>query len=341
MKKILVTGGAGYIGSHTVVELVKAGYEPIIMDNFDNSYPFVITRLEELTGQEIKFYNLSCNNYHDLSRFFREEKEIDGVIHFAAHKAVGESVQDPFKYYNNNVGGLLKLLESMLQNDVKNIVFSSSCTVYGDPDEARVSESTPRKKAQSPYGNTKMICEDILSDFIASENSFAGVFLRYFNPIGAHDSSRIGELPIGTPNNLVPYITQTAIGKRDQLTVFGDTYNTPDGSCIRDYIHVVDLAKAHVKALDFIQKNPAGKCEIFNLGVGKGVSVFEVVKAFENTTNQKLNYKVGPIREGDVPAVFADPTKAEKELGWKAEKDINQALLDSWNWEKAIENEKF
>jgi UDP-glucose 4-epimerase len=254
-KKILVTGGAGYIGSHTVVELIEAGYEPIIVDNFDNSFPFVVTNLEKITGRPITFHQFDINNYHDLSRLFTLEKNIDAIIHFAAHKAVGESVENPFKYYNNNVGAMIKLLETMMQNKVSKIVFSSSCTVYGEPDQPEVTELTPKKEATSPYGNSKQICEEILSDYAKATNDFHSISLRYFNPIGAHKSAEIGELPIGIPNNLIPFITQTAIGKRKELTVFGDNYNTPDGSCIRDYIHVIDLAKAHVKAIDHLLKN--------------------------------------------------------------------------------------
>jgi UDP-glucose 4-epimerase len=337
-KRILVTGGAGYIGSHTVVELIQAGYEPIIIDNFDNSYPFVITRVEEITNSKIKFHKLDVNNYHDLSKLFSAEKNIDGVIHFAAHKAVGESVDDPLKYYNNNVGGLIKLLEKLVENKISNIVFSSSCTVYGEPDTSIVSEETVTKPASSPYGNTKQICEDILQDYVKASLNFKCVLLRYFNPIGAHASALIGELPTGIPNNLVPFITQTAIGKREKITVFGDNYPTADGSCIRDYIHVVDLAKAHVKALSFLfnQKENDTCCEIFNIGTGKGNSVLEVISAFENSTGVKLKYEIGPQREGDVTAVFANADKANNILNWKAKIDINQALLDSWNWEKSL-----
>ena len=341
-KRILVTGGAGYIGSHTVVELIQAGYEPIIVDNFDNSYPFVVTRIEEITGQEIQFHKLDVNNYHDLSRLFSKEKNIDGVIHFAAHKAVGESVNDPLKYYDNNVGGLIKLLEKLIENDIKNIVFSSSCTVYGEPDSPIVSEETPTKTANSPYGNTKKMCEDILQDYVKASENFKCILLRYFNPIGAHDSGQIGELPIGIPNNLIPFITQTAIGKREKITVFGDNYPTKDGSCIRDYIHVVDLAKAHVKALDFlfVQEESKPTCEVFNIGTGKGNSVLEVIHAFEQSTGVKLNFEIGPEREGDVTAVYANADKANNILNWKAEKDINQALKDSWNWEKNLKEKE-
>lgn len=341
-KRILVTGGAGYIGSHTVVELIQAGYEPIIIDNFDNSYPFVVTKIEEIAGQEVKFHKLDVNNYHDLSRLFSQEKNIDGVIHFAAHKAVGESVNDPLKYYNNNVGGLIKILEKLVENDISKIVFSSSCTVYGEPDSPVVSEETPTKTANSPYGNTKKMCEDILQDHVKSSTDFKCILLRYFNPIGAHPSGKIGELPIGLPNNLVPFITQTAIGKREKITVFGDDYPTQDGSCIRDYIHVVDLAKAHVKALNFLfaQETEKPACEVFNIGTGKGNSVLEVITAFKQSTGVKLNYQIGPKREGDITAVYANADKAKNTLGWTAEKDINQALKDSWNWEQKLkENE--
>ncbi len=342
-KRILVTGGAGYIGSHTAVELINAGYEPILIDNFDNSFPFVIKRVEEIAGTEVIFHHSDVNNYHDLSRLFSAEKNIDGVIHFAAHKAVGESVNNPLKYYDNNVGGLIKLLEKLIENKINNLVFSSSCTVYGEPDSPIVSEETPTKPANSPYGNTKKIAEDILQDYVKSSLDFKCILLRYFNPIGAHPSAKIGELPTGVPNNLVPFITQTAIGKRDKITVFGDDYPTKDGSCIRDYIHVVDLAKAHVKALDFLfKKEPnTSSCDIFNIGTGKGNSVLEVIHAFEQSTGVKLNYEIGAQREGDVTAVYANADKANKVLNWKAEIGINQALKDSWNWEKNLkENEE-
>ena len=341
-KRILVTGGAGYIGSHTVVELVQAGYEPIIVDNFVNSFPFVVTRVEEITGANIKFHNLDVNSYHDLSRLFSAEKRIDGVIHFAAHKAVGESISEPLKYYDNNVGGLIKLVEKLVENKINNIVFSSSATVYGEPDSPSVSENTPTKEASSPYGKTKQMAEDILTDLVKSSNDFSCILLRYFNPIGAHPSAKIGELPTGIPNNLVPFITQTAIGKRDVLTVFGDNYPTEDGSCIRDYIHVVDLAKAHVKALDFLfnQEKHTTCCEVFNIGTGKGNSVLEMIHAFEGSTGVKLNYKIGPQREGDAAAVFANADKANNILNWKAEIDIHQALKDSWSWEKGLKETK-
>ena len=341
-KRILVTGGAGYIGSHTIVELVQAGYEPIIVDNFVNSFPFVVTRVEEITGTDIKFHKLDVNSYHDLSRLFSAEKNIDGVIHFAAYKAVGESIAEPMKYYDNNVGGLIKLLEKLVENKIKNIVFSSSATVYGEPDLPVVSEETPTKNASSPYGKTKQMAEDILTDLVKSSNGFSCILLRYFNPIGAHSSAKIGELPTGIPNNLVPFITQTAIGKRDILTVFGDNYPTEDGTCIRDYIHVVDLAKAHVKALDYLfhQAEKSSCCEIFNIGTGKGNSVLEMINAFETSTGVKLNYKIGPQRKGDAAAVYANADKANNILNWKAEIGINQALQDSWNWEKSLQNNK-
>lgn len=338
-KRILVTGGAGYIGSHTVVELANAGYEPIIVDNFDNSYPFVITNIEKILGRPITFHNFDCNNYHDLYRLFNAEKDIDGVIHFAAHKAVGESIKKPLKYYNNNIGGLIKLIESLGQQKINNLVFSSSATVYGEPDSPEVSETTPRKEASSPYGNSKAIGEDIISDYTKASDNFKSVLLRYFNPIGAHPSAEIGELPIGIPNNLIPFITQTAIGKRECLTVFGNDYPTQDGSCIRDYIHVVDLAKAHVKALDllFSKNENESFCDTFNIGTGKGNSVLEAISAFEKSSGVTLNYKIGNRREGDSAAVFANTEKANAILNWKAELDINQALKDSWEWEKNIE----
>ncbi|MDN5215767.1 UDP-glucose 4-epimerase GalE [Fulvivirgaceae bacterium BMA12] len=337
VKKIIVTGGAGYIGSHTVVQLVESGYEPIIIDNFSNAEHRVMDRLETITGRRTKLYEGDCTDEDFMRRVIEKEGDIGGVIHFAAYKAVGESVQKPLAYYKNNVDSLLVLLELMKQYNINNFVFSSSCTVYGQPDQLPVTEDTPKKPAESPYGNTKQICEEIIEDFVASVDDFKAVSLRYFNPIGAHPSSLIGELPLGVPSNLVPFVTQTAAGLREKLTVFGEDYNTPDGTCIRDYIHVVDLAKAHVKAVDFIQ-NSGGTTlnELFNLGTGKGNSVLEVIKTFEKVTGEKLNFEIGPRRSGDVEQVYASVDKSNKILGWTAELDLGQALKDAWNWQKTL-----
>ncbi|MDN5201543.1 UDP-glucose 4-epimerase GalE [Fulvivirgaceae bacterium BMA10] len=341
-KKILVTGGAGYIGSHTVVELIESGYEPIIIDNFVNAEPKVIDRLQQIVGREVKLYEGDCNDEGFMRSVFSTEKNITGAIHFAAYKAVGESVEQPLKYYENNIGSLLVLLKIMKEFNARNFVFSSSCTVYGQPDNLPVTESTPKKPAESPYGNTKQICEEIIEDFVRSESSFRGIALRYFNPIGAHPSSLIGELPIGVPNNLVPFVTQTASGIREHLTIFGDDYDTPDGTCIRDYIHVVDLAKAHVKALDYIEgSNKDKQFELFNVGTGKGNTVLEVVKTFEHVSGESLNYKIGDRRSGDVEKVYANVDRSNQLLNWKAELDLERSLIDAWNWQKSlVENAK-
>lgn len=334
MKKILVTGGAGYIGSHTVVELINSGYEPIIIDNYVNSSPSVIQNLEKLCSRKIIHYNLDCNDENNLTSIFKEHS-ISGVIHFAAYKAVGESVNKPLMYYENNIGSLVSLLKVMKQFKVGNLVFSSSCTVYGQPKNLPVSESAPIIQANSPYGYTKQVCENILMDFQKAHPDFATVLLRYFNPIGAHPSSLIGELPIGVPNNLVPFITQTGAGWRDSLTVFGDNYNTPDGTCIRDYIHVVDLAKAHVKAIAWMQKS-SEKLGIFNIGTGKGVSVLDAIKAFEKKSNISLNYTIGPRRPGDVEQIWAASEKASEELDWKAEFTLEDAMEHAWRWQQTL-----
>uniref|UniRef100_UPI0040489882 UDP-glucose 4-epimerase GalE n=1 Tax=Roseivirga sp. TaxID=1964215 RepID=UPI0040489882 len=332
LKTILVTGGAGYIGSHTVVELHNAGYEPIIVDNLSNSSITVLQGLKNITGKEFPFYQIDCNDKEALRSAFNENK-IDGIIHFAAFKAVGESVAKPLNYYENNVGSLMTLIRLMKEENVSQLIFSSSCTVYGQPDQLPVTEKSPKKMAESPYGNTKQICEEIIEDTAISDKNFRAIALRYFNPIGAHPSSEIGELPLGVPNNLVPFITQTAAGWREQLTVFGDDYNTPDGTCIRDYIHVVDLAKAHVKSLDFLNKNKEVSFDIFNLGTGNGNTVFEIVNSFEKVTGVKLNYKIGARRSGDIEKVYADVTKSSKTLGWVTAKTLDESLLDSWNWQ--------
>ncbi|MBN8570123.1 MAG: UDP-glucose 4-epimerase GalE [Ignavibacteria bacterium] len=338
--KILVTGGAGYIGSHTVVELMNAGYEVVIIDNFSNSDASALGGIEQITGKAPVFYNIDLCDKEDLNYCLEKEKDVNAIIHFAAFKAVGESERLPMKYYNNNVVGMVNLLDCIIKNNLNNFVFSSSCTVYGDADELPVTENSPMKKAESAYGFTKQIGERMLSDVSKSDN-LRVISLRYFNPIGAHDTALIGELPIGVPNNLVPFITQTAIGLREQLTVFGNDYDTPDGTNIRDYIHVVDLAKAHVKAVErLINKKAEDNLEIFNLGTGVGNSVLEVVNTFEKVTGQKLNYKIGARRAGDVVSIYADTKKAGEVLGWKTERDLANSLSTVWKWELALKERR-
>ena len=331
---VLVTGGAGYIGSHTAVELIEAGYDVVIVDNFSNSDRNSLEGIRKITGVEPKFVEADCCDKEAMRRVF-EEYQFDSAIHFAAYKAVGESVAEPAKYYRNNLVSFINLLELMLEYGRKNILFSSSATVYGDAEVLPVTELTPRKPATSPYGNTKQMAEDILRDMVAANNGeLRGIALRYFNPIGAHPSALIGELPRGVPNNLVPYITQTAAGIRECLSIFGDDYNTPDGSCLRDYIDVVDLARAHVVAIGrLIEERNKENYEVFNVGTGRPVSVFELVRGFEAANNLKLNYKVAPRRAGDVMAVWADTTLANEELGWKAERELNDTLRSAWEWE--------
>lgn len=328
MKNILVTGGLGYIGAHTVVELFNNGYKPIIIDNLSNTNIEVLKRLEQICEHSFSFYNEDVCNTLALTNILKTE-EIHGIIHFAAFKAVGESVQAPIKYYKNNIGGMTSLLEAMQNQGINNLVFSSSCTVYGEPDHSPVNELAPIKRANSPYGRTKQMGEDILMDCLGLNT----VALRYFNPIGAHASALIGELPIGVPNNLMPFITQTAAGIRPSLTVFGDDYNTKDGTCIRDYIHVVDLAKAHVKALQFIAQNPNNHFEVFNIGTGNGYTVLEIIKAFETVNQIQLPYQIGNRRAGDVEKVWADAQKAETQLGWKAELGLNEMVQSAWQWQ--------
>mgnify|MGYP001234665784 FL=1 len=336
MKKVLVTGGLGYIGSHTVVELQNAGFEVVIIDNLSNSSLEVLDGIIQITGKTPLFEKIDLRQKSEVIQFFEKHQDISGIIHFAASKAVGESVENPLLYYENNLTTLIYLLQACNNYTIENFIFSSSCTVYGEPDKLPINESAPIKKATSPYGNTKQISEEILNDSCKVSN-LKSIALRYFNPIGAHDSSKIGELPLGTPQNLVPFITQTAAGLRDQLSVFGDDYPTEDGSCIRDYIHVVDLAKAHVVALERLLKDRnSNQFETFNIGTGKGSSVLEVVHAFEKVTQQKLNYKIVDRREGDVISVYADTKKANDVLGWKAEKSMEESLLSSWNWEKKV-----
>jgi UDP-glucose 4-epimerase len=337
--KILVTGGAGFIGSHTVVELVNAGYEPIIIDNFNNSEKTVLKGLRKILKRPVKCYEKDCNDVKALEQICKKEN-IEGIIHFAAYKAVGESVQQPLKYYENNIGSTLKVLEVMLKLGIKNLVFSSSCTVYGQPDEIPVTEETPRKPAASPYGNTKTICEDILRDTVTAGNPLKIIALRYFNPIGAHPSAHIGELPRGVPSNLVPFITQTAIGIRPKLTVFGNDYHTPDGTNVRDFIHVVDLAKAHVSALKLLSKQKDNYYDVFNIGTGRGNTVLEIIKAFEKVNKLKLNYEIGPRRAGDVEKIYGSVEKSEKLMGWKTEKTLEDSVKDAWRWEKKIAKNK-
>ncbi|AUC14033.1 UDP-glucose 4-epimerase GalE [Tenacibaculum sp. SZ-18] len=333
MKKILVTGGLGFIGSHTVVELQNEGYEVVIIDDLSNSKIEVLDNITEITGVKPEFFQIDLRVKKDVQHFF-ETNKIDGIIHFAAFKAVGESVQKPLDYYENNIGSLVYILQEMRDRNIDNFIFSSSCTVYGQADELPITENAPIKPAESPYGNTKQIGEEIIRD-TCKANNLNAISLRYFNPIGAHDSTKIGELPIGVPQNLIPYVTQTAAGIRKQLSVFGDDYNTPDGTAIRDYIHVVDLAKAHISALKrLIQKENKKNFEFFNVGTGTGSSVLEIVTGFEKATNQKLNYKIAPRREGDITAAYADTTLANTELKWKTEKSIETALKSAWEWQQ-------
>ena len=335
-KNILVTGGAGYIGSHVVVRLHEENYNPVILDNFSNSEKSVLNRLKEITGKEFTLYEGDILDSTLLKTIFDKES-IDGVIHFAAKKAVGESVEKPLEYYNCNVVGLLSVLEAMLQASVLNMVFSSSCTVYGQPDELPVTEESPKKPANSPYGNTKQIGEEIIEDTVLSGQQLKSIALRYFNPIGAHPSSLIGELPLGVPNNLVPFITQTAAGLREKLTVFGSDYDTPDGTCIRDYIHVMDLADAHVQALNKLDSiNQNSHFDVINIGTGRGNTVLEAINAFENVTGEKLNYQIGPRRAGDVEKVYAQVDKSKNVLNWETKYSLQDSMRDSWNWQKKL-----
>ena len=332
--KILVTGGTGYIGSHTVVELQAAGYEVVIIDNLSNSNKEVLDGIEKISGIRPIFVEADCTDMAALTKLFEENPGINGIINFAASKAVGESVQKPLLYYRNNLVTLINLLELMPKYGTKGIVFSSSCTVYGEPDVNPADETAPIKKATSPYGNTKQISEEIISDYITSGAPIKSILLRYFNPVGAHPSAEIGELPNGVPQNLIPYLTQTAIGIRKELSVFGDDYNTPDGSCIRDFINVVDLAKAHVKALErMLEDKSEEKLEVFNLGTGVGLSVLELINAFETATGVKVPHKIVGRREGDIEKVWANPDKANNVLGWKATTSIEDTMRSAWNWQ--------
>jgi UDP-glucose 4-epimerase len=340
MAKILVTGGLGFIGSHTVVELVSAGYEPIIVDDLSNSNAKILDQLSKIIGFKPTFYKFDLCDENKIKDLLKAEPDIAGIIHFAAFKAVGESVQKPLKYYHNNLYSLINLLEAFNGKPV-NFVFSSSCTVYGQPDELPVTENAPVKPAQSPYGNTKQIAEEILKDTVVAGNAQKVISLRYFNPVGAHESALIGELPIGVPQNLVPFITQTAIGKREKITVFGNDYNTKDGSCVRDYIYVVDLAKAHVAALKLMENESFSGYDVFNLGTGKGNTVLEVIIAFEQATGVKLNYEIGPRRSGDVEKVWGDVTKSARELHWRAESGLDLMMSTAWEWEKYLSQTPF
>ncbi|MDA8893654.1 UDP-glucose 4-epimerase GalE [Flavobacteriaceae bacterium] len=332
MKKILVTGGLGFIGSHTVVELQQAGYEVVIIDNLYNSKIEVLDSITSITSIKPSYFNIDLRNKIAVEDFFKNNK-IDGIIHFAASKAVGESVNNPLLYYENNISTLVYLLQEMKKHKLSNFIFSSSCTVYGQANELPITENAPTKPAESPYGNTKKIGEEIIRESCKA-NGLKAIALRYFNPIGAHETANIGELPIGVPQNLIPFVTQTAAGIRKELSVFGDNYPTKDGTAVRDYIHVVDLAKAHIAALERLLKNNNKKdFEVFNVGTGTGSSVLEVIQAFEKVSKTKLNYKIVGRREGDITSAFADTTLAKVELGWKTEKTLEEALLAAWKWQ--------
>jgi len=336
-KKILVTGGAGYIGAHTVVELINAGYDPVIIDDLSKSDRTLLAGIEKITGRKVDFYKGDCCDKEFVIGVFKTAGPFSSVLHFAAYKSVGESVEKPLMYYQNNIDSLVTVLDVMKENGVADLIFSSSCTVYGQPDHIPVDESAPFKRAESPYGATKQMCERILED--AHLNGYRVVSLRYFNPIGAHPSAEMGELPVGAPNNLVPYITQTAAGVRDKLTVFGNDYDTPDGSCLRDFIHVVDLAIAHVKAMEYLVKRPEKKLvEAFNVGTGIGVSVLQLLDKFIKVTGVKLNYVIGPRRPGDVEKVYADPSKVNAALQWETKYSVEDSLRDAWRWEKKVRN---
>ncbi|EMR03768.1 UDP-glucose 4-epimerase GalE [Cesiribacter andamanensis] len=339
--KILVTGGAGYIGSHTAVALAAAGYEPILVDNFANSSEKVLQGLAQILQYKPAFYEADCTDRSAMEAIFQKESNLKGVIHFAAYKAVGESVAEPLKYYHNNLDSLLVLLDLMQQYGVAELVFSSSCTVYGQPDALPVTEQSPIKPANSPYGRTKQICEDILQDAVSSGRKLKAVALRYFNPVGAHPSALIGELPNGVPNNLIPFVTQTAAGLRQKLTVFGEDYNTPDGTCVRDYIHVMDLADAHIRAFEYLRDTAENSFyDVVNVGTGQGNTVLEVIRTFEAVSGQSLNYQIGPRRPGDVEKVWADVGKANKVLGWQTQHSLEDALRDSWRWQQKITAEQ-
>jgi len=336
-KKIIVTGGLGFIGSHTVVELIHAGFEPIVVDNLCNSEKFILERIEKIVNRKVTFYEVDCCNKVDFSEVLLKEGAVNGIIHFAAFKSVNESVTAPLKYYKNNLNSLIIMLECMTEFKIPNIVFSSSCTVYGQPDILPVTEATPFGEIKTAYGNTKRVCEEIIKDYYNSGAEIKAVSLRYFNPIGAHPSGLLGELPKGVPNNLMPFITQTAKGLRRQLNVFGSDYNTVDGTCIRDFIHVVDLAKAHVKAIDYLNQQMENKFyDFFNVGTGHGTTVLEMIQAFEKVNHLKLNYQLMPRRDGDIEKIYADTTKVNTILGWTSMLSTEDACKDAWNWEQKL-----
>lgn len=335
MKNILVTGGTGFIGSHTVLALHEAGFNPILLDNLSNSEIDVLDALEQISGKRFVFFEGDCRDKTIYTKI-HQEYPFESVIHFAAFKAVGESVEKPLMYFDNNLNSSIVLMDAMLNLGVQNIIFSSSCTVYGNPDNPMVTEETPLIHPESPYGYTKLVCEQMIDQVVNLNKKFSAVLLRYFNPIGAHESGLIGEKPVGVPNNLVPYITQTAIGKRACLSVFGNDYNTRDGSCIRDFIHVCDVADAHVAALKYVENKDAGQVFRFNVGTGRGTSVLELIKAFEESTGVSLNWKFADRRPGDVVEIFANTTLANKELNWFTKRNIHDAMRDAWNWEQNI-----
>jgi UDP-glucose 4-epimerase len=340
MNKILVTGGCGYIGAHTIVDLLEHGYEVISIDDNSRSSTFLLEGIEKITGKRIKNYQVDLKNFDETLAVFQENENINGIIHFAAYKAVGESVDEPLLYYENNLFSLINILKCAKEFNIPNFVFSSSCTVYGNPDLIPVTESSPVKKAESPYGATKQMAEVIVEDYTKASNCKA-ILLRYFNPVGAHPSTLIGEMPLGKPQNLVPAITQCAIGKIKEMIVYGDDYPTRDGSCVRDYIHVCDIANAHTLALEFLikQKNKI-PCEVFNLGSGNGITVLEAIKTFEKVSGRKLNYKIGPRRPGDVIAIYANNDFAKSALNWKIKYDLDDMLLTAWNWEIKIKKDE-
>jgi len=340
MSKILVTGGCGYIGSHTVVDLIENGFDVISIDDNSRSTNYLLDGIEKITGKKVKNYKVDLKNFDETLAVFQENEDVIGVIHFAAYKAVGESVEKPLDYFENNLYSLINLLKCVKEFDVPHFVFSSSCTVYGNPDKIPVTENSPIKKAESPYGATKQMGEEIIREFARVENT-STILLRYFNPVGAHPSIQIGELPLGKPQNLFPAITQTAIGKIPQMQVYGNDYDTRDGSCVRDFIHVSDIAHAHTLALQYlINKKNNEKCEVFNLGTGNGVTIFEAIKAFETVTGQKLNYKVGPRRPGDVVAIYANNNHAVSSLNWKIMYDLNEMMRTAWEWELKVKQDE-
>ncbi|HNQ68564.1 MAG TPA: UDP-glucose 4-epimerase GalE [Bacteroidales bacterium] len=341
MEKIIVTGGIGYIGSHTVVEFQSAGFEVVIVDNLSNSDIKVLDGIKNITGKKPIFYKADVSDIHEIEEVFSKNKDAVAIVHFAAFKAVGESVQKPLMYYQNNIQGIINILSQMQKNGISNLVFSSSCTVYGQAKSLPVTEDSPILKAESPYGNTKKISEEIISDTLKSDDKLNVISLRYFNPIGAHHTAEIGELPIGIPNNLLPFLTQTAIGIREKLSVFGNDYNTHDGTAIRDYINVVDLAKAHVVSIQrLLEKKNLTNYEVFNIGTGKGTSVMEIVKTFEAVSGEKLNYQIAKRREGDIEQIWADTSKANEILGWKAQESLENTIKSAWEWEKRLAQRK-